>query len=174
MNKCKTSKIFLIGLPGSGKTTCGRKLAGSINFCFFDLDDLVIQRERMPIVDIFKKKGETYFRKVERHCLLDVLPMKKNLVLASGGGTPCFFDNMDKMKNNGVTIFLNPPLATIKARLINDNDRPLLKENKLAHLYHERKIWYKKADFTAINYEELLQLLKIQTKGNGDGSGFYF
>ncbi|MBP6386023.1 MAG: shikimate kinase [Pseudarcicella sp.] len=98
--------IYLIGMPSSGKSSLGRLLADEINYNFLDLDTAIEQYVHMSVPDIFKNYGEEYFRKVETVVLTKIEP-NQSLVIATGGGTPCFFDNMDFILANGVSVFLN-------------------------------------------------------------------
>jgi shikimate kinase len=104
-------RIYLIGLPGSGKTTLGKELAAALNYSFLDLDDL-IKTEHGSIEEIFRIKGENYFRKIEREALILTL-LKEKVVIACGGGTPCYFNNMDWMKWNGKTVYLRRSIEAI-------------------------------------------------------------
>lgn len=98
--------IFLIGYMGSGKTTLGRGVESRAHVSFIDLDDYIEEREGMTVSEIFKARGETGFRKAERECLAE-LAAKDNLLVACGGGTPCFFDNMEVMNSSGTTVWLD-------------------------------------------------------------------
>ncbi len=93
-------------MPSSGKSSLGRLLADEINYNFLDLDTAIEQYVHMSVPDIFKNYGEEYFRKVETVVLTKIEP-NQSLVIATGGGTPCFFDNMDFILANGVSVFLN-------------------------------------------------------------------
>ena len=99
-------RIFLIGYMGSGKTTLGRKLAYILQYQFIDLDDYIEKQEGRKISHIFEEDGEDYFRKLERVYLHRVID-KEDLVISTGGGTPCFFDNMNQMNEYGKTIYIN-------------------------------------------------------------------
>ncbi|MBU1820351.1 MAG: shikimate kinase, partial [Bacteroidetes bacterium] len=89
--------IFLIGMPSSGKTTLGKKLARALGYRFVDLDKLIVSDQKKSIPDIFREHGEPYFREVESRILQDTRP-DHWLVVSTGGGAPCFFDNMDFIK----------------------------------------------------------------------------
>lgn len=104
-------RIYLIGLPGSGKTSLGRELAKALSYSFVDLDDLII-KEHGSIKEIFRAKGEIYFRKIEREALILTL-LKEKVVIACGGGTPCYFNNMEWMKWNGKTVYLRRSIEAI-------------------------------------------------------------
>ena len=109
-------KIFLVGMPGSGKSTLGRTVAKRLNHDFFDLDTLIVEQEGMSIPDIFARHGEAYFREAERTALVRT-GFRQGAVVATGGGTPCFFDNMDWMKSRGVVVWLDIAPAIIASRL---------------------------------------------------------
>jgi len=122
--------IFIIGYMGSGKTTFGKRLANKLGYRFIDLDDLMISETGYSISDFFKEFGEDLFRKKERECLLNFfIDTTKDIVIATGGGTPCYADNMDVMNEHGVTVFLDTPLEIILERINKDmTGRPLLKD----------------------------------------------
>ncbi len=121
-------KIYLIGLPGCGKSTLGKQLSRRLGVPFIDLDIALEQREGKPVKDIFKDKGEDYFRKIESDTLRKVSEGLPEFVLATGGGAPVFFDNMDFMNKHGQTIFLDVPAREIANRILKSKkeERPLL------------------------------------------------
>lgn len=110
-------KVFLWGMPGSGKSTIGKKLAVLLDLPFIDLDKVIEAHAGQSIASIFDSQGESYFRYLERQMLLNTIKSNKNFVLATGGGAPCFFDNLEKMKQAGTTIFLNMPMTHIVQRM---------------------------------------------------------
>ena len=119
-------KIFLVGLMGSGKSYWTKQLAKKYKTGGYDLDDLIEIKEEKTIAEIFTEDGEDYFRKVES-TVLKWFAEKKTYVLATGGGAPCFFDNMSWMNKQGVTIWLDEPLPVIAARLAPEKaHRPLI------------------------------------------------
>ena len=109
-------KIFLIGMPGSGKSTLGRSVARRLGYAFEDLDTLITVHEEMSIPDIFGTRGEDYFRQAERAALHRTETMDQ-VVIATGGGTPCFFDNMAWMKSHGIAVWLDVSSGTIAGRM---------------------------------------------------------
>jgi shikimate kinase len=109
-------RVYLIGMPGSGKTTLGKRLAKLLQFTFVDMDVLITEQEQMPVSDVFKIKGEAYFRTLESQVLLHTTALTQ-VVIATGGGTPCFFDNMDVMNAAGVTVFLDVSVGTLALRV---------------------------------------------------------
>ncbi len=135
--------LFLIGLPGSGKTTLGKQLASILKFSFIDLDKEIVRRNNLSIDEIFKQHGEPAFRQMEKEALHS-LSNGTSQIVATGGGAACFFDNMDWMNANGITLFLNPPLEELASRLsaTKNTHRPMLsnlpKEETL--LFLEQKI----------------------------------
>ena len=120
-------KYFIVGYMASGKSTFGKELAKDKGLPFLDLDESVESREGRSISEIFAKEGEEYFRKREREILHEICNEADEFVLATGGGTPCFFDNMDYMNQAGTTVFLNTSPLVIVDRLKRQRaDRPLL------------------------------------------------
>jgi shikimate kinase len=170
------SKIFLVGLPGAGKSHFASILASRMNYQSLDLDQMIVEHEKKSIHQIFKDSGEEYFRVIEQKMLNETF-QKSKVVVATGGGTPCFFNNMEMMNQRGITIFLDTPIAHIHARIKNDQERPLLQsENlnaKLHQLYRERVSFYRKGKLILKNtptddFAELLhriQALENQSKG---------
>jgi shikimate kinase len=120
--------IYLIGLPGSGKSTLGRILAHQLNYSYFDMDEAICTKEKKSIEELFSVKGENYFRELESEILQKTFT-KKNTVVSTGGGAPCFFDNMNQMKKHGLTIYIKPTIEELTNRLLGQGreNRPLLK-----------------------------------------------
>lgn len=137
---------------GSGKTYLSKLIADKIKFTFYDLDQIIEKRAGVEINNIFEEQGELYFRKIETE-ELGKFENKNNLVLATGGGTPCFNNNMNWMNKHGITIWLNEPLDIICERLMKEKaTRPLLKNKKniepyLKELLASRIDFYKKATY---------------------------
>jgi shikimate kinase len=121
-------KFFLIGFMGAGKTTLGKYAAQHNGLLFLDLDEYIEQRAGMDVRGIFREKGEDYFRSLERKALEEVCAIEGlDMLVSCGGGTPCFFDNMDLMNQTGHTIYLDLSAARLTDRLRNSKDkRPLL------------------------------------------------
>ena len=127
-------RIFLTGLPGSGKTYLGKLWADDNGLSFYDLDELIEQEERMTIEKIFAVYGEDYFREKEAAVLRNT-DRFENCIVACGGGTPCFFDNMEWMNRNGITVFLDEDRENVMHHLLNDKKiRPLLQGRNTAEL----------------------------------------
>lgn len=121
------TRIFLIGFMGSGKTTLGRKLAKKLGYKFVDMDDLIVQTSGMTIPGIFAEHGEALFRKWESDVLMEVI-RQEQIVVATGGGAPCFNNNIDVMNENGLTIYLQLSPEAIMDRLQHSKtERPLVK-----------------------------------------------
>jgi shikimate kinase len=121
-------KFFLIGFMGAGKTTIGKYAAKENGLHFLDMDEYVETKVGQDVRAIFREKGEDYFRTVERKCLEEVCAIEGlDLFVSCGGGTPCFFDNMDLLNQSGHTIYLDMSAARLTDRLRNSKDkRPLL------------------------------------------------
>jgi shikimate kinase len=121
-------KIFLIGFMGCGKTTSGKKLAAALNYPFYDLDHQIVAATGQSIPAYFEQYGEETFRVLEKNTLQQ-FDYPTNCVVSTGGGTPCFFDNMAWMNNNGLTIYIDMPAAALAKRLEQGkHKRPLLKD----------------------------------------------
>ena len=109
-------RIILVGFPGSGKSSVGKKLAAKLGCDFVDLDDAFEEAYHVSIPDFFAKYNEPAFRSCERKVLLDKLQLE-NVVISSGGGTPCFSDNMQLMKDNGMVVYIKMAPASLFDRL---------------------------------------------------------
>lgn len=148
-------KIFLIGMPGSGKSTLGKTLAEKLMMDFFDLDKEIEKREHMPVQEIFHEKGEEYFRVKEQDILREITEQNHSFIMATGGGAPCFHQSINFMLEAGKVLFLDLSLATIFQRVQNSTDRPLLalQSNealleRLSKLREERLSIYQQAHYT--------------------------
>ncbi len=148
-------RIILIGYMGAGKTTIGKVLAREMGMDFYDLDNYIEDRFHQKIPDIFAEKGEEGFREIEQKMLHEVAEFE-NIILSCGGGTPCFFDNMDYMNSRGETIFLDTPPQVLKEHLqMGKTVRPLIQgktEEELVAFIEEslqkRLPYYQKAKHT--------------------------
>ena len=119
-------RIFLTGFMGSGKSYAGKRLAERLDFSFIDLDEYLEEKENCSISSIFQEKGEAHFRNLERQYLHEMIQYEQ-IIISTGGGTPCFFDNMNWINNNGVSIFLQTSVEVIVQRLQKEKDhRPLI------------------------------------------------
>lgn len=149
------TRIILIGYMGSGKTTVGKALAKELNLPFYDLDWYIETRMRKTVKQIFDERGEEGFRKMEHNMLHEVAEFE-NVIVSCGGGTPCFFDNMDYMNMQGETIYLKATPDVLHKHLqMGKGVRPLLldKTPDEVHEYIERQLaereaFYKKAKHT--------------------------
>jgi len=156
-------------MMSSGKTTLGKKLARALNYQFVDLDKLIEKDQGMEISAIFSQRGEAYFREVESRILKET-STQKGIVLASGGGTPCFFDNMHVIKQMGVSIFLDVPAEDLARRIENHgkDDRPILSGatslvDTLQNRITDRLPYYTQADFTLKGEIDVSHLLEVLT-----------
>ena len=120
-------RIILIGYMGAGKTTVGKALSKAMGLQFYDLDWYIESRMRKTVAQIFAERGEEGFRLIERNMLHEVAEFE-DVILSCGGGTPCFFDNMDYLNGQGETIYLKAdPEVLYKHLLMGKIERPLLK-----------------------------------------------
>ncbi len=137
-------------MMGVGKSTIGRKLSEKLKLKFIDIDQFIEKREKSKISEIFKVKGEIYFRKIEKKITLEILK-EQQIVIALGGGS--FLNNLirQKIKNSSLSFWLDSNIKTILPRLQNIKKRPLLNkdnfEENINKIYLERKKIYNKADF---------------------------
>ena len=149
-------KVFLIGFMGSGKTTIGEQLAAELDYRFIDLDAHIEAKHGKSIKALFEYHGEDHFRELENQALMEVSEVAGNIVVASGGGTSCFYNSIDYMNKVGITIYLRVEVAELLARLIDSKrDRPLLwgktKEELneyIIRVLDERKKYYEQAKIT--------------------------
>lgn len=164
-------KIFLIGFMGSGKTHWGKLLSAKLQMPFRDLDSLIVDKEQKSIADVFSEKGEEYFRYQEMETLEELVGREESFILSCGGGTPCFFNNIEFMKKSGKVVWLNTSVDVLQERLLKERmSRPLIKEisdeelkRYIIRKLSERKMYYEQADITvneeSITLEELIRLL---------------
>lgn len=137
-------KAYLMGYMGSGKSTLGKRAAEKMKWEFVDTDKLIEQRYGMEVAEIFRLFGESEFRGAEKEILLELID-KENVIIATGGGMPCFFDNMEVMNRTGKTIYIHLSPDELTARLMQTNlaKRPLLtqlKENDLEKFITENLV----------------------------------
>lgn len=126
--------MFLIGMMGTGKTYWCKKLAKKLKVGGYDLDFLIESHEERTIAEIFAEEGEAYFRRAESR-ILHWFKEKKSFVVATGGGTPCFHENMQWMNEQGITIWIDEPVEVLVARLQPEKEhRPLIKDLSDAEL----------------------------------------
>jgi shikimate kinase len=155
---------------GSGKTHWGRALSQKLNIPFFDLDEQVVSHEGKQINQLFAEHGEEYFRLIEKDTLHIITESHDSFVMATGGGTPCYFNNVEYMNRSGTTVWINTSVDILFHRLIGEKDkRPLIKELSDGQLkgfitkkFADRRIYYEQADVTLD--EEPVQLDKLIEK----------
>lgn len=163
-------KIFLIGFMGSGKSTFGKKLAKAMQFPFIDLDKEIEKKAKCSVNDIFKYLGEDTFRKMESETL-KAFEHETSFVMATGGGTPCYFDNLPYIQSQGKSIYIELDTKSIYNRLSNaKNIRPTIKGKKEDELlsfieenFAKRKHIYEQADHRVnglnLEVESVIELL---------------
>lgn len=138
------TRIFLIGYMGAGKSTMGKALAKTMDLTFIDLDDFIVNRQHKTVSEIFEEVGEDGFRQIERKALIEVAAYE-NVVISLGGGTPCFFDNMDVVNKAGKSVYLRPSEEVLLQRLIKGkNKRPLLaqkSDDEILQVIREQLAW---------------------------------
>ena len=161
-------KVYLIGYPSCGKTTLGKKVAKKLGYTFVDLDLLFEEMYHTTISDFFEKYGEYAFRINEQKLLHSTSEME-NTVIATGGGTPCFFDNMDYINHNGISIYIRKPANFLVDRLRNAKKvRPLFRNISIEDLLiyietqlAEREPYYLKAQKQKRPLFPLLKKLQV-------------
>lgn len=158
-------KIFLIGFMGSGKSYLGKKLSEKLMLPFFDLDAEVESNEGKTINELFDEKGEEYFRLREKDYLHLITESHESFIMATGGGTPCYYNNIDYMNLAGTTVWINSTLDVLFDRLLKEKlKRPLLKGLDEAQLkgfiqkkFSDRKIYYEQARISVEDNNESLE-----------------
>ena len=161
------NRIILIGYMGAGKTTIGKALSKELNIPFYDLDWYIESRMRKTVAQIFAEKGEEGFRMIEHNMLHEVAGFE-DVIISCGGGTPCFFDNMDYLNQQGQVVYLKAsPEVLYKHLLMGKVERPLLKGKSPEELIvfikeqlDKREPFYTKARYTLDvslmdNYEKI-------------------
>ena len=163
-------KIILLGYMASGKSLIGEALSKILNIDFIDLDVFIENKYSSSVSELFKTKGELFFRKVERNALVELLDSKDDFVLSLGGGTPCYYDNMSVIKGNeSISFYLRTDLSELVKRLhLVKDQRPLVShlknKNELTefvgkHLF-ERSYFYNQADVSILNDGNLDKVLQ--------------
>lgn len=168
--------IFIIGYMGAGKSTLGRKLAEQLDWQFIDTDIFIENRFRERIVDMYLRIGEEAFRRRE-HYVLEELSGMNHCIIATGGGVPCYNNNMDIIKASGLSIYLQASVSTLAQRLEScKRTRPSIKdksgeelEQHVIQALAERKVYYEQADWhicieAVQNPEDELRLAKSLAK----------
>jgi shikimate kinase len=142
----KADKVYLVGFMGAGKSTVARRLARRLDWRFEDVDDLVEQREHQTVAQLFARRGEAYFRAVERTVLLDLVGLR-HAVVATGGGTFVDPQNRSVIARDGMTVWLDVPIDRLIARIPADGRRPLAADRaEFERLYALRRPAYEQAD----------------------------
>ena len=161
--------IVLVGFMGTGKSAAGKKLAEKLHRDFLELDDMIEKKEGMSITDIFEKKGEPYFRMVEKEVVKEA-SHRKNIVISAGGGSIVDEENFKNLKHSGKIICLKASPDTILKRTQGLKTRPLLNipdpKKKIEELLKKREPYYNKADFSVntdnISIERVIEeILKL-------------
>lgn len=165
------AKLFLTGYMGSGKSTLGSTIASKMDYEFIDLDDFIVKENHMSIPEIFSSKGESEFRAMENNALTKLLE-QDNLVVACGGGTPCYYNNMELMKNNGITVYIKMSVDTLISRLSTEKEKRPLIANKsndelkafITRQLEKREDFYQQAQYVVkgknLNVDELSDFVK--------------
>ena len=161
------TRIILVGYMGAGKTTIGKALSQELGIVFYDLDWYIENRMRKTVTQIFAEKGEEGFRKIEHNMLHEIAEFE-DVIVSCGGGTPCFFDNIDYMNQQGPVIYLKADPEVLYNHLVmSKNDRPLLRGKSPEELItfireqlEKREPFYSKAKYTLDvslldNYEKI-------------------
>lgn len=143
-------KLVLVGFMGSGKSTVGKFLSEKLSLSLVDLDSIIVERTGLSIPQIFKEKGEEFFREKERELLLEKLKGNSSFILSTGGGAPAYKNNMEIINSYATSVFLYADFKTLYSRISGDENRPLasLDEVRLRELYQKRFPFYRKAHFT--------------------------
>ncbi|HEY9045560.1 MAG TPA: shikimate kinase [Ohtaekwangia sp.] len=164
-------KVYLIGMPGSGKTTLGLPLAEHLGIPFVDQDKEIENREGKTVQQIFAERGEDYFRQAESQVLREWAAAQKSFVMATGGGAPCFFQGIDVINESGISIFFDVSVQELLKRVAKNKERPLLhaadlqeKEEKLKALYTNRMPTYRQAHIILDHptYQSLLKAVQFR------------
>lgn len=163
-------KIFLIGFMGCGKTHWGQILSEKLHVPFFDLDEKIVEHKSKSIPEIFETEGEEQFRLLEKDVLHLLSESHENFVMATGGGTPCFFNNIDYLKRQGTVVWINCSTECLHKRLIKEkNKRPLIAnvaddelKSYIIRKYSSRKIFYQQAN--VILPEEVITIENLVDK----------
>ena len=157
-------------MPASGKSTIANYISEKTNLYKIDLDEEIEKYCEASIIDIFNKEGEIYFRKIESLILKKIILENKNYILSTGGGSPCYNNNLKIILKNGISIFINTPISTLVERIIKNTNRPMFKnkkdiKNKINHLYQTRLYFYNQSDYIiSKNFKkEILSIIKIQS-----------
>ncbi len=159
-------RVFLIGFMASGKSSVGKKLAKKIGLPFIDLDDYIEEKYSTTIRLLIYDKGMDEFRKIEKESLEILINKYENVLISTGGGTPCYFDNMNEMNSKGLTIYLEVDIPTLVDRLMHSKkDRPLIwgKTRDDLTVYAKDLLAKRKEDYEKAKYKVEGKNLKVDT-----------
>ena len=115
--------ITLVGYMGTGKSHISNILSSKLNFKLFDLDQEISNKFELSIAEIFKNHGEIFFRKAEKETLNEILSSEEHLILSVGGGTPVYYDNMERINDKSISIYLRTGVSTLTERLKKNNTK---------------------------------------------------
>ena len=168
--------VFLLGMPYSGKSTLGRSIANRLKLRFIDLDKEIEKLGEKTVPEIFSEQGEEYFRSLETKALEQIVSEDVGAVVALGGGTPCFNNNIELIKKKGLSIFLDVTLEELAQRASGDNYRPLLQGRDLyaalQELRDQREDCYRRADLVVrgdeIQADEVITSIKSWSQSSTD------
>ena len=160
-------KVYLIGFMGCGKSTVAKKLASRLSYRYVDLDALIEQGEHQSVRELFSEYGEHAFRELE-YRYLRKLEEQDHMIVSTGGGTPCYHNNMEYMKSQGVTVYLKMSPQQLFSRLKgNKGERPLLKDKTdddllpfIVQKLREREPYYEKAHLAVSGFDLNIRLLE--------------
>ena len=164
-------RIFLVGFMGSGKSHWGKIWASVYNKYFYDLDEMIENKAEKKIADIFQTEGEAYFRKIESIELRSTVSYD-DCIIACGGGTACFENNMDWMNEHGITVYLSASPGELLKNILKDaHTRPLIKNMSMAEVFlfieqmlDKRRPFYERAtyqvEFKNVHEGSLTELIK--------------
>lgn len=167
-----TQRIYLIGFMGSGKSTVGKRLALRLKYSFVDMDKAIEGKSGMPVRKIFEEKGEDEFRRMEHNLVLETVKMN-NVVVSTGGGVPCFFDNMDIINRSGISIYLKMTSEDLLKRLKGSKyERPLIRDfstdemaDYIREKLREREPYYLKSKYIIDGKDpDITEIIKLVTK----------
>ena len=166
-------KIVLLGYMASGKSTIGKEISKKLYMKFIDLDDYISEREKTTVSEIFRVKGEIYFRRIESTYLSEILNSKEDFVLSLGGGTPCYGNNMELIQQADVkSVYIKASIKTLVTRLIKEkHKRPLvadlengqITEFVAKHLF-ERRFFYEQATITMDTDNKSIAVIIAETR----------
>ena len=176
-------KIFLVGFMGAGKTTIGRRLANRLGYEFYDTDLFFEDKYHFTIQRFFDQFGEDKFRELEKEVLHELINLANKAIISTGGGTPCFFDNMEVMNNHGLTVYIMMKYGALRHRLLHSKKRrpgvQQLNETELMKYIEQlmkfREEYYKKAHISIVgencNVTELSEMIQKTIESISDFPG---